>query len=1326
MHSRIPRSVLILTLLGGLSVDARAEGTAQLGAGQDVVQTTAIRVDILKAGEVINIAAGNDSATDAATVEVIVRDPSGAQVSGSPFTLKRGSAGFLDQPDKLPPSIITNPLRIITKVKGTYHLSFSNQRADLQGDDRVIDPLDISVTPDATTTVKPASPYQGLGRVHSQRWLINAHLSDKSAAINADFYVRVPLDSTSGLVYLLRLAGVAGGLVPVSGNGVGLPPPNSGLSLGIASSNPPEPQYAVYLKPPAAATIGNLTPTIKSFKLDSPSSFCPCVVTGGKNTFSFDSGGVGTYHLIIDLDQDNKFDPSRGDALVLGTAQAGTNTMTWDGMDSGGKAAKAGSYNARLHLRSGEFHFTATGVEVANPGIRIFRVSSLKGTSAARLMFWDDTRINDAKLLIDPASTLPGGRSSGTPTSPAQCSAPGVSSPNAHCWGSFSAPASDSPGGARYIDTWAYHRQVVSTALVCVRDGSTDQDSDGLTLAEECTLTKTNPNKEDTDGDGLTDGLERGKNPDGSSIPGANKTNPLDKDTDGDGLTDLDEDRNRNALHDATETDPNKADTDGDSLQDGLELGINPDGTHITEPSKTDPLHPDTDRDGLQDGVEDADRDGHHDQVLTNPSQGETSPTRQDTDGDGLPDGYRDLDKDGAWDAGEGEDRNNNGQVDAGETDPRLKDTDGGGESDGSEVLRTHHDPLVSSDDRSPEAGLFGGGCSAMGEGPALCLALALILLISLVLRIRWPVILCCVLLAGEARAAEPLRLPSVNFKPPASTINYLQTESAWTLPHLVPSIRLMMSYSQSPLEVVNVESGALLSAVVDYQVNMDICLAMGFWDRVELGLVIPLTMTQGGGDLQQVDHAHGATLEGGLGDLRIIPKVRIHTKGAGTLAVALPLSVPSGKEDAFLGESGVSFAPRIIFTIDTEFVDLSLNFGYLLRQDQSIPFSEAQKQVTIDDEVFGSIALSAAVWKDRVELIADIFASASVFQQDEEEIPVEVLGGIRARLPYGIVTSAGAGAGLTRGIGAPALRVFWSVGYQYGSIITPHKRARSIAEELAAYQPKVRTIILPPAGPSEPDGDGDRIPDVRDRCPAAREDRDGFKDGDGCPEPDNDHDGLLDRFDKCPLKPEDRDNFKDGDGCPDPDNDQDRVMDHQDRCPWQAEDRDGFEDQDGCPERDNDNDGIPDDMDACPNLPEYFNSFKDDDGCPDKGRGRVQIIRGQIMAPPLRFQRGRSRLLPWNKGTLRRVAKIILYNPWISKVRVEGHTDSRGRADRLLTISGRRAEQVREYLIKQGVDAGRLTAQGFGGYRPIANNRMRRGRTKNNRVDFVIVDPAQ
>ena len=77
---------------------------------------------------------------------------------------------------------------------------------------------------------------------------------------------------------------------------------------------------------------------------------------------------------------------------------------------------------------------------------------------------------------------------------------------------------------------------------------------------------------------------------------------------------------------------------------------------------------------------------------------------------------------------------------------------------------------------------------------------------------------------------------------------------------------------------------------------------------------------------------------------------------------------------------------------------------------------------------------------------------------------------------------------------------------------------------------------------------------------------------------------------------------------------------------------------------------------------------------------------------------------------------------PQITKVRVEGHTDSRGKDSYNLDLSQRRAEAVSTYLQGRGIDSDRLVAEGFGETQPIADNDTKSGRSENRRVEFVIL----
>ena len=70
-------------------------------------------------------------------------------------------------------------------------------------------------------------------------------------------------------------------------------------------------------------------------------------------------------------------------------------------------------------------------------------------------------------------------------------------------------------------------------------------------------------------------------------------------------------------------------------------------------------------------------------------------------------------------------------------------------------------------------------------------------------------------------------------------------------------------------------------------------------------------------------------------------------------------------------------------------------------------------------------------------------------------------------------------------------------------------------------------------------------------------------------------------------------------------------------------------------------------------------------------------------------------------------------------RAEIGGHTDDRGAAGYNRSLSQRRAESVRSYLVSRGVDAGRLSARGYGEDSPIADNRTEKGRAENRRVEL-------
>lgn len=101
-------------------------------------------------------------------------------------------------------------------------------------------------------------------------------------------------------------------------------------------------------------------------------------------------------------------------------------------------------------------------------------------------------------------------------------------------------------------------------------------------------------------------------------------------------------------------------------------------------------------------------------------------------------------------------------------------------------------------------------------------------------------------------------------------------------------------------------------------------------------------------------------------------------------------------------------------------------------------------------------------------------------------------------------------------------------------------------------------------------------------------------------------------------------------------------------------------------------------------------------------------------------FDTGKSDLRSQAREALARLSGIVLNYPSL-RLAIEGHTDSTGSETFNQTLSEKRADAVRDYLVTQGLDEGKLTAEGLGMSNPVADNTTSQGRQKNRRVEIIV-----
>lgn len=130
---------------------------------------------------------------------------------------------------------------------------------------------------------------------------------------------------------------------------------------------------------------------------------------------------------------------------------------------------------------------------------------------------------------------------------------------------------------------------------------------------------------------------------------------------------------------------------------------------------------------------------------------------------------------------------------------------------------------------------------------------------------------------------------------------------------------------------------------------------------------------------------------------------------------------------------------------------------------------------------------------------------------------------------------------------------------------------------------------------------------------------------------------------------------------------------------------------------------------------PPYDDNAAEFGGCKP---GDVVVLRG------VNFAFDKAALTLSAKALLDGVAHALKRHDDI-RLTVQGHTDSRGADAYNLRLSEARAQAVRDYLIAAGIDAGRMTAAGFGETQPVADNASEDGRELNRRVELKIVERA-
>lgn len=525
--------------------------------------------------------------------------------------------------------------------------------------------------------------------------------------------------------------------------------------------------------------------------------------------------------------------------------------------------------------------------------------------------------------------------------------------------------------------------------------------------------------------------------------------------------------------------------------------------------------------------------------------------------------------------------------------------------------------------------------------------------------------------LLGSSVFAQSLELPDIQlqrFRPAPGPADYLNVYGTGIPDHLEWDVGFWVDYADNPLQISTREQR--YANTVDVQSTLSLIASIGLMDRFELGLLAPLTFLQTSEELQPIlPPGSGRTnklTKTGLNDWRLSAKYQLvdPLKEDFGLALVAALYMPIATQNTLTSDNG--FGGELLAAADYWLwrgIRVGANFGYRYRA-----MHETFRDAVIGDELVWGVATQVPLLHKNLDAILEVDGAISVADKggrgslSRGEVPAEIKLAGRLRITDNWTLTAGAGTGLSDGVGTPDYRLFLSIGgyWVYGG-------KWNIDYRSPAFHGTVK------------------------ECP------DGTTTTSECPELDSDGDGVPDSVDLCPGTPPGTP--VDTDGCPLYDDDFDSNLD---------------------------GDDLPDVNPRCPDKPANYDGFEDKYGCPVKPDQKVVVTEDKIMIlDKVHFETAKATILPESHDILNEVADTLEENPEITLLRVEGHTDSRGRRAYNQQLSQDRADSVRDFLVERGIDADRLTAVGYGMDEPIAENETEEGRAENRRVEFTILETA-
>lgn len=296
---------------------------------------------------------------------------------------------------------------------------------------------------------------------------------------------------------------------------------------------------------------------------------------------------------------------------------------------------------------------------------------------------------------------------------------------------------------------------------------------------------------------------------------------------------------------------------------------------------------------------------------------------------------------------------------------------------------------------------------------------IGLVVLIGLVLLVGTPI--------AHAQFAPDTDFTVERFRLSSDRNGIFSVESAEVLPHLSLDVGLWIGYADAPLNLYQSVNGAdreRIASLVSRRLTGSLVGAFSVLDRLQIGVELPFILNQDQ-DVVGIAGPPDSIKSGGVGDLRLLPKVQIlnHTDHFLDVALGLGLVLPTATSDDYFGDERLLFQPELLLSGPiTDQLRFGFNIGYRNRKEQEIA------DLVVGDEVYGGLG-AAYRFTDVVELAATFNAATSTddFLGTFNRNYAEAAGGLTLYFHDFVVFAAG-GVGTGEGFGTPDWRALGGV----------------------------------------------------------------------------------------------------------------------------------------------------------------------------------------------------------------------------------------------------------------------------------------------------------